>query len=362
MKIAFDQQMFVNQRYGGISRYVVRLAEQLHDKGENVKIFAPLHVNEHLRDASSSLVFGHAFKHKYWKKGFHNASALFARPAIAAWRPDVVHETYYSKHRSAPKSCPTVLTVHDMIHEIYSSEFKQANSILSDKQSAISRADKIICVSQSTKNDLLRLTGLKPEKVSVVLHGYDIKNVSHNGPYAVESPFLLYVGQRGGYKNFDGLLKAYALSNQLKHNFKIIAFGGEKFKPEHANQIASHGIKPKQVEFRSGDDKELSNLYQQAAAFIYPSFYEGFGLPPLEAMANNCAIASSNTSSMPEVIGNAAAFFDPSHPDEMATAIESIVFDAARKQQFITLGHERLKYFSWEKCAKETLEIYRELK
>ena len=110
-----------------------------------------------------------------------------------------------------------------------------------------------------------------------------------------------------------------------------------------------------------GDDKLLSNLYQNATAFIFPSLYEGFGIPPLEAMANKCPVISSNTSSMPEVIGDAAEYFNPNSIENLIYAIEKVVLSDIRKKELTQLGLDRIKRFSWEKCSNQTLSIYKTL-
>jgi glycosyltransferase involved in cell wall biosynthesis len=103
----------------------------------------------------------------------------------------------------------------------------------------------------------------------------------------------------------------------------------------------------------------LSEFYNQANIFVYPSLYEGFGLPPLEAMANNCAVASSNTSSMPEVIGNAGEFFDPYDLDDIKQAIENVVYSNKRTNELLSLGIKRASEFTWKKCAEKTLNVYK---
>ena len=105
----------------------------------------------------------------------------------------------------------------------------------------------------------------------------------------------------------------------------------------------------------------MSSLYKDAIAFVYPSLYEGFGIPPLEAMAHQCPVVSSNTSSMPEVIGHAGEYFDPKEPESIKVAIENVVFSQSRIRDLKAKGLERIQVFSWQKCAKETLAIYKDM-
>ncbi len=209
-----------------------------------------------------------------------------------------------------------------MIHELFPNEFSVTDNTAATKRIAIARADHVICISENTKLDLMRLHGTPASKISVVYLGFDQFVTDEDKlPPAVFAgkPFLLYVGQRGGYKNFTGLLKAVASSDRLLSDFDIIAFGGPKFSDSERNLVSSVGFAENQVRQISGDDDLLGGFYGSAKAFIYPSLYEGFGIPPLEAMAHQCPVISSNTSSMPEVIGSAGEYFDPNRFRRYAT-------------------------------------------
>ena len=151
-------------------------------------------------------------------------------------------------------------------------------------------------------------------------------------------PYLLYVGKRDGYKNFSGLIKAVASSSLLMRDFDVITVGA-KFSKAEKNLISSLGFAHNQVKRISYvTDMQLAQFYSNAAAFIYPSLYEGFGLPPLEAMSAGCPVVCSNTSSMPEVVRNAGVYFNPLDIEEMRNAIEKVVFSEDLKNQLVTLG------------------------
>ena len=161
--------------------------------------------------------------------------------------------------------------------------------------------------------------------------------------------------------SFDGLLKACAISNVIKNKIKIVAFGGGRFSSQEILNINEFGFKDGFVQQVGGNDEVLASLYANALCFLYPSLYEGFGLPSLEAMAAECPVVSSNTSSMPEVVNQAGVYFDPNNTDEMCSAIERVVEDEALRLNLIQLGLENIKLFSWQKCATETLEIYKKM-
>jgi glycosyltransferase involved in cell wall biosynthesis len=366
MRIAFDYQTFVLQSYGGISRYFTQLAQGLLDMEQEVEIFAPMHRNSYLSTLPQGIVNGRHIN-RYPPKTTRLFSAynqLGSRFQIARWKPDLVHETYYARAGSAPRICPTVITVYDMIHELFANEFPKRDNTAAIKRIAVERADHVICISENTKLDLMRLLGTPANKISVVLLGFDQFAPREEAPQVVTptgNPFLLYVGQRGGYKNFSGFLKAVASSKRLLSDFDIIAFGGPRFSSAEFGLISSLGFAENQVQHRSGSDNLLGSFYSSAKAFVYPSLYEGFGIPPLEAMAHNCPVISSNTSSMPEVIGVAGEYFDPNDTDDMRRAIETVVCSDNYAESLQKAGADRLTAFSWGKCTQETFDIYRSL-
>ena len=364
MRVAFDHQIFCLQNYGGISRYFSRIAEQMAITGNDVGIFAPLHRNFYLKDLPEGIVHGRAAE-QYPPRTTRLAliyNHLLGHHAMRGWKPQVAHETYFSRFSAVPKGCPVVLTVYDMIHELFPQNFSARDQTTALKRRAVERADHVICISQSTRQDLMRLFSVPESKLSVVHLGFEqFKPVSTELAAPSAKPYLLYVGSRHGYKNFSGLLDAVASSTRLKTDVDIVAFGGGAFSADEQEQIQRLGFAAGQVRQVGGDDAVLGQLYEGAKAFVYPSLYEGFGLPPLEAMAHACPVISSGTSSMPEVIGNAGVLFDPLNGDEMAGAIERVVYSDAEIARLVGLGHERLKHFSWQRCTQETLSIYQSL-
>jgi glycosyltransferase involved in cell wall biosynthesis len=366
MRIAFDYQIFALQSYGGISRYFARLAEGLIDLEQQVKVFVPLHRNHYLKSIPQDIVNG-SYVSQYPPKTTRFFSAynhFIFRHKISKWQPDIVHETYYSKAGTAPRQSKTIVTVYDMIHELYPREFKAMDETQVLKRMAIERADHVICISENTKKDLIRLHGTPESKISVVLLGFDqfLASASATSSTSLETkPFLLYVGQRGSYKNFPGFLKAIAASKKLIADFDVIAFGGGRFSSAEMDLISTLGFAANQVRQVSGDDALLGRFYGAAGAFVYPSLYEGFGIPPLEAMAHLCPVISSNSSSMPEVIGDAAEFFEPNELESMRCAIENVVYSEGRISDLRIKGTARLSYFSWEKCTTQTLDIYKKV-
>ena len=365
MKIAFDYQTFMSQSFGGVSRYYMRLAQELSSLGEDARIIAPIHRNRYLGEVSKDMVYGSEFR-RFPPKSFRLlsfANRILCEREIARWNPDILHETYYSEKCVNTNGGARILTIYDMIHEKFRDDFSRRDRTLARKKISIARADHIIAISQNTKRDLCDILAVPEEKVSVVHLGFDsFLGVSSSSNNMVQQrPFLLYVGSRAGYKNFRGLLGAVSSRPLLKSDFDIIAFGGGKFSDIERNFISSLGFRAKAVQQIGGDDSVLGDLYRAASAFVYPSLYEGFGLPPLEAMAHDCPVVASNTSSMPEVIGVAGEYFDPFDSDDLADAICRVVFDKARQADLIVEGQKRLELFSWTRCAAETRDIYKQV-
>ena len=366
MKIAFDYQMFSQQSYGGISRYYSRLTTELLKFEQDVSIFAGVHRNNYLSNLLNGVVKGRKLA-KYPPKTaklFLRINHYLTSYQMKLWKPEVIHETYYSNFTPHLTNVPRIVTAHDINHELYSEGLDKSSLITQRKITAFNRADHIISVSHNTKKDLIELFGIASKKISVIHHG-SIDHISsinqYNSGVKYFRPFLLYVGPRAGYKNFFGFLKAVSQSQKLINEFDIVAFGGGHFLSDELIKIKSFGFKEGQVKQIGGDDSVLVSLYQEALAFVYPSLYEGFGIPPLEAMACRCPVISSNTSSMPEVIGDAGEYFDPKEPESIKVAIEKVVFSQSRIRDLKTKGIKRLKMFSWENCAKETLKIYKNI-
>lgn len=364
MKVIYDSQIFTQQEFGGISRYICALASQVSLVPDvKVKIVAPLHINKYLIDADPTLVTG-VHIHPIPKTGrmIKALSAALFGPLAGLMRPDLVHETYYAQHTSY-RHVPHVLTVYDMIHERFSGNFRDGDAVTKSKKCAVERVDHILCISENTRRDLQEMYSLNDDCLTVTYLGYDA--LPQTGAKAQDligsAPYILYVGGRHGYKNFDGLMRAFAASSWLKASFRLVCFGSGTLSPEELALMAKLGLSATQVIHVGGGDDRLAALYKGAAAFVYPSKYEGFGIPPLEAMSLDCPVICSNTSSIPEVVGDAGEYFDPYVQDSIRVSIEHVLQSSARRAELVSLGRERCKRFSWERCAQETLAVYRRL-
>lgn len=362
MKILYDHQIFRAQPYGGVSRYFFELASRLSARNEcDVEIFAPLYVNEYLDKASDIRIWGKQFP-RYPYTGYlqNGVNACLTRLMVKPRKDiDIFHETFFTRANNGPRSAKRLLTVYDMIHEKLPDFCSNSGHFQARKAIAVKRADHIICISENTRSDLISILNVPEAKISVVYLGHSLSCPPDAiRPVAHEKPFVLYVGNREGYKNFTLLLRAFASSQLLKEDFSIVCFGGGKATPGEMDLVTSLGLAANAVDFVAGDDSVLAGLYASAKAFVYPSLYEGFGIPPLEAMAFGCPVVCANTSSLPEVVGDAAELFDPESETDLRAAMEKVVFLPGHAEWLIAMGRERIKRFSWEKCAQETLAVY----
>ena len=219
-----------------------------------------------------------------------------------------------------------------------------------------------IAVSQFTKQSLQEYLLVPDTKITSIHEGKQVISGSQSVQFSGSKPFLLTVGTIEPRKNLQVTLKAYSLlKQQLEDSPHLVIVGGKGWGDVRlVEAIREFGIE-KQVEVLGFiPDEQLWQLYREAEMLIYPSLYEGFGLPPLEAMAVGCPVITSNVSSLPEVVGDAGILVDPHNPQEIAEAMKRILQDASLAEQMRRRGLERAKLFSWEKCAQETLKVLTE--
>lgn len=363
MRIGYDYQAFL-RRHGGVSRYFAELVRNLNRQpGVQATVVAPVYVNRYLLIPQIRRRVRGFFLPFEFRGSARLAAELSAalQPVFSPWRGfDVVHETYYSQ-QPVGRGRVRVLTVYDMIHELFPQDFADSAQVSAAKRVAVARADHVICISETTRQDAIRLLGIAPERTSVTYLACAPDDPAAGArPSLSIAPFVLYVGPRGGYKNFAVLLQAFAASRELNQHLNLVAFGGGAFSDEERRAIdrCALGSRVRQV---NGDDEILSAYYEAARAFVYPSRYEGFGLPPLEAMARGCPVACSDAGSIREVVGDAGAYFNPDDSNQLRSILERIVADREYSEQLRLEGYACVSKYSWQKCAAETLGIYERL-
>ena len=243
-----------------------------------------------------------------------------------------------------------------MIHEKFPLYFSSKDKTSEYKQILCQRASRIIAISQNTKNDLCDIFNIQPNKVEVVYLGDSLKKIKSERVKDIPQRYLLYVGSRSIYKNFSFLLKN--ISDIVKsENLYLVCVGGNNFTKDELKLIHVFNLE-RNITQLNAFDAELKYLYENAIALVFPSLYEGFGIPILEAFVCDCPVVCSNTSSLPEVAGDAALYFNPNNKESIRFAVERILSDEKLRQDLIQKGQERVKEFSWKKCAQETKKVY----
>ncbi len=358
MKILYTSEIFNDQKYGGISRYFVELIDNL---DADIKHILPLIIsnNEYLRRKKITknirLFPNKDFKRK--RKTIKSANKIAFKIACAKRNFDIVHPTYYDpSFLSRIGSTPFVLTVHDMIHELYPHLYK-GDKTSENKRLLCEKAAKIIAISENTKRDLVNILNIDPNKIEVIYHGNNIQRYN-NSRMALELPekYILFTGVRKGYKNFNRFVEAFS---KLDKEYMLICTGS-KFTSQERELIDKLGIQDR-VSVMYVSDKDLAELYSRASLFVFPSEYEGFGIPILEAFACDCPIALSNTSCFPEIAQDGGGYFDPLCVDSIYQTMRSILEDETMRETLIKNGREQLSRFSWQKTARETCAVYRSI-
>jgi glycosyltransferase involved in cell wall biosynthesis len=311
---------------------------------------------------------------------------------------DMIHFTHFN----VPIFCPVkfIVTIHDLILTKYptmrATTLGPVRYFLKNLlyriviSTAVRRAKKIIVVSEFTKKDIIENFNASNDKIIVTYEGvsnlgrnennesrfYDLQEILNKdkkilAKHNIENPYLLYVGNAYPHKNLEGLLKVFSEIKKKDicqaSTAKLVLVGKDDYFYKKVKEYATtlgmsgQGISTDEVIFPGYVlDKDLEVMYRNAIAYIFPSFYEGFGLPPLEAMAHGCPVVSSDQASMPEILGPAALYFDPKDESEFSTKLIEIISNDGLKRELVKRGFEQVKKYSWDKCAGETLLIYKE--
>lgn len=359
MKILYDHQMFSYQRFGGITKYFVELMKNM-GPDHDVKLGLLFSENHYLKENQQIFKTGNLlppseFRGKATlKKHLARVNNLYSQYCIANNNFDLFHPTFYDDYYLGRLKKPFVVTVHDLIEFRYKDTFFRDSINRPPMEKVIRRADRIIAISENTKKDLLDTFDLNPDKIDVIYHGYN-KNTRVKTPNQF-GKYILYVGDRGSYKNFILFIKAVEGLLKKEGDLKVVCVG-RSFIPEEMELFVRLGIVD-QLEALHVDEEILNNLYANALTFVYPSLYEGFGMPILEAFSNDCPLCLSNTSCFPEIAGEAASYFDPTDTGSILEAIEKVIYNEGYAQQLRVAGKKRLERFSWKKSAEMTLKSY----
>ena len=277
---------------------------------------------------------------------------------------DVIHDLSQISPFIFNFSSSKVLTIHDLSPILFPETYGKIHVFLQKYilPKTLKNVDKVIAVSENTKKDIVKYLGFPEESIEVVYNGVDerFKPLSHDSCLYDFSPYILFVGTLEPRKNVTTLLKAfYILKKRKEVMHKLVIAGGKGWKNKEVYETVRRLNLSNSVKFLGYvPEEELPKLYSGADLFVYPSLYEGFGLPLLEAMACGCPVITSNVSSLPEVVGDAGILVDPLDVNGLADMMYKVLNNEDVREKMVKKGSKRAKMFSWERCAEETLRVY----
>lgn len=355
MRVAMDEQIFAVQRHGGISRMFAELAVEFLERPHGVELepFRARIINHYVLEDPRLVA---AFQASEASSEWSALARYFARMRTRQ-RAEVVHNTFYLPHGLAlTKGAARVVTVHDMIPELMPHTRRRLD-FLTLKRQYLMAADHVICVSEATRRDLVRVHPDLDVPVSVVHHGVDPR-FSPDQPVIDGFPerYLLFVGNRSQYKDARTLWRAFAGLDDP--DLQLVHIGGGAFTRQEQEELASLGIRHRVVQ-ASLPDAEMAAAYRHAEVFVFPSRFEGFGLPALEAMACGTPVVLADATSLPEVGGQAARYFAVGDAESLRGVLEDVLQNEQLRVTMSEAGLERAAGFSWSRAAEETAAVYR---
>ncbi len=375
MKILFDGIIYSLQPVGGITRYATELINGLADNGQKVDVllhtktyptkgnFVP-GVSEHTISLLPTV-----FPSPTLKYLAHPLDRFLASRVAATFGDvnDVFHSTYFTTYSTL--RIPQVITVHDFVFEKFPElQNARVKLFLRLKREAIKRANGIICVSNNTRADLESLYDVGGKKITTVYHGVSdlfrrtlssIISSSIRAFLDLQQPYLLFVGNRDGYKNFSTFIKSFGQWQGSK-KYVIALAGGGPLTQQEKNFIVQHVPMEKIFHFDGISDDEIATLYRHAQAFVFPSWYEGFGLPLIESFAAGTLVICADTKVFKEVGKSAPLYVNPHQTDSFVEAFDQIEKEKNNTQRRDAALARSLE-FAWGKCVDETLAFYRTL-
>lgn len=366
MRIIYDHQIFGLQEFGGISRYFFELASRIPELGAHECRFPfPFSNNSYLGQPGPFQKPRFLHRQK-WIRG--RTRMLRAINRIAMMRAvsradfDLFHPSFFDPwFLGRLRVRPFVLTVFDMIHEIFPQYYPSGDPTAANKALLIRRAPAIIAISHRTKADILRFHDVDERKIRVIHLADSFEGkATPRAVIGLPGRYLLFVGSRIRYKNFAPMVRALAPILSGDPSLFLICAGGGAFEPGEQSLFQSAGVEARISQISVGDE-ELAFLYSHAQALVYPSLYEGFGIPILEAFRMGCPVVLAGASCGPEIAGDAAISFEPGSPVELQVAVKRILEDGELRRVLVEKGRSRILQFSWDKTARETLEVYRML-
>jgi glycosyltransferase involved in cell wall biosynthesis len=366
VRIGIDARKLHDFGIGTYIRNLLRHLARLDRESEYVILCRPED-----RDALATL--GENFRAVGETAGNYSIAEQLKVPlALRRERVDLFHAPHYVLPPLVP--CQSVVTIHDCIHLMFP-QYLPGRAALTYARTSISlaarRAARVITVSESSKRDILRFVDAPPDKIDVIYNAYDERFaiepneedvVRVRERFQLGDEFVLYAGNVKPHKNVERLIQAFDMVRRrgLDH-LKLVIIGDEVSKYAALRRAVHRHQLHKYVRFLGYLPEEtLAVMYRLAAVFVFPSLYEGFGLPPLEAMASGTPVVTSNVSSLPEVAGDAAILVDPYDPAAIAEGMYAVLTDERMRRELRRKGLERARQFSWESSVRRVREIYTE--
>lgn len=370
MRILYDCEVFRYQSVGGINRYFENVIPNL---PANFKPTLLATIESDVSQVAHPNLTVSRYGIERLQGFSYRLNKFLTKVERDSWdrmwrirRFDVAHPTYYwpiTDGKVTDYRCPLVITVWDMIYELFGPGYLDPTGEREElKRKAIMAADRLICISENTKQDLIRRFSIPENKIMVTYLATNLHVGMAQGPETVPTrPYYLYVGSRHYHKNFRLLLEAFAKALSVEPDLFLCLVSNPALYDEEKKIIAALKLERHIAECGTVSDQHLAKLYRSSIALVYPSLYEGFGLPPLEAMSCGTAVVTSRSSSLPEVVGDAGIYFDPHDADELANILADLSNNNSLREQLISKGFARAKLFNWQKTASETVQVYRSL-
>ena len=366
MRILYDHQVFSLQNAGGASRYQYELLRYLSAvQGVETRLFLGLNRTAYpFRELSSAdtRVSGVRAPLRPGLVRYALNEALETAASVFDPKVDVYHPTYF---RCMPtiRARRIVTTSHDCTYEQLPHLFRDANMVVRFRRAMLAKVDIVLCISEFSRRCLLEFYPVKAEQTRVIHHGFTPLPRSQQAAEELQTHlsrgFVLYVGVRNAHKNFAALLEAFHES-RLYEDYDLLTLGGGPLTKAEKATIASLGLTNSVLCIPAVSDELLGEAYARATLFVYPSLSEGFGIPPLEAMAAGCPVAASNLTAIPEICQDAPFYFDPYDVGSISRAMSTAVSNGADRSSAITKGKRVAAGYSWEQCGAKTLAAYRE--
>lgn len=352
-RVFYDHRVFA-QRYGGISRYFIELTKAKDFTSVLSVIFSQ---NEYYKLNNNENVFTYDYG-KLVNRLLRSINFFYALIISIIGNYDIYHPTYYKYDLiTRLNRRPIIVTVVDMIHEKFPYYFADSRRLIQDKKKLILLSSKVIAISETTKKDILEFYNIEPSKIEVIYLASKLQKFI-NLDLKLPSNYILFVGNRGYYKNFQTLVKSFKLIVDKYSDIFLLCVGGGKFSDSEELLLNSFLVRDKVIQFDS-NEADLFTYYSKALVFVFPSFYEGFGIPILEAFESNCPVACSNSDCFREIAGNAAVYFNAEDHKSIVKKVFMIIESETVRDKLTFLGGKRTQKFMWSKTIEYTNNIYK---